>query len=282
MPKRSLTVLSAPLLVLATLAAPASSQGFTWVNATELSFVATAGNSSSSTLGLKAALTGAADGSALKFEIGGIRASSEFRSTTAVGTATNYTLDEQVRSEPSAENYFAKGRYDHDVGAAFLFGGGGWDRNTFAGVNHRFGFVAGVGKTWAEGDTGLFKTDIGGTYTIQKDVEDDPTKADGFGGVRATLAATRALTPTADLASTLVLDENLRDTEDLRLDWVVSIAVALSEGLAFKTSYQLLYDNDPALAGIPLFNATGAAIGNVLEPTNSSDSYVTLSLVIKL
>ena len=78
-------------------------------------------------------------------------------------------------------------------------------------------------------------------------------------------------------------DESLQNTDDLRLDWVASISVALTEGLAFKTSYQLLYDNDPALIGIPLFDTGGMDLGtNVLSPSQKSDNFLTLSLVIKL
>lgn len=259
-----------------------SAQGFTWVNATELSFVATAGNSSSSTLGLKTGLTGTSEGSEFKFSVGGIRAESEFRTTTAVGTEADFTVNREIRTDRSAENYFAKGRYDHDVGSAFAFGGANWTRNTFAGVNHRFGFVAGFGRTWAEEEGRLFKTDIGATYTIQKDVEDDPAKRDGFGGVRANIEALRALTEATELATSIEIDENLRDTEDLRIDWVVSFGVALTEGLAFKTSYQLLFDNDPARVAVPLFDTGGAATGTVRIPTDTTDSYLTLSLVIKL
>lgn len=260
----------------------ASSQDFTWENATELSFVATAGNSSSSTLGLKAGLTGTTESSELIFSIGGIRAESEFRTTTAVGSMTAFTINEEVRTEQSAENYFAKGRYDHDVGSAFAFGAAGWKRNTFAGVNHRFAFVAGLGRTWTEEEGRLLKTDIGATYTIQKDIEDDPAKRDGFGGIRANFEAMRALKEGIELSTAIEVDENLRDTEDLRVDWTVSLGVGLTRGLAFKTSYQLLFDNDPALVAVPLVDTGGASIGAVRVPTNTTDSYLTLSLVIKL
>lgn len=276
----SIALLFAPFLT----PPPVAAQLFTWENATELSYVATAGNSSSSTIGLKAALTGTSDSSEMAFSLGGIRAQSEFRTTTAVGSMTDFTVTQDVRTEQSAENYFAKGRYDHDVGSAFAFGAASWNRNTFAGVNHRFAFVAGFGRTWAEDEEEgrLFKTDIGATYTIQKDIENDPAKRDGFGGVRVNIEAMRALSRGAELATVIEVDENLRDTEDLRVDGTVSLGISLTEGLAFKTSYQLLFDNAPARVAVPLFDNAGTPLGDVRVPTNTTDSYLTLSLVIKL
>ena len=264
------------------LPAAAQDAAFSWDNATEFSYVATAGNASSNTLGLKSTLTGSGSGGTFKLEVGGIRASSNFTTRSAVGTSDDFVINEETRTEQSAANYFARSRYDRTLGATFAFGGGGWERNTFSGVSHRFSFVAGMGKAWVEGDTGLFKTDLGVTYTIQRDVQPDPTRSDGFAGLRATIEGSRAVTSTTNLASTLVLDENLNNTANFRFDWIVSIAVVLTEGLAFKTSYQMLFNNDPPLAGVPLFDVNDMPVGQVLVPSQKVDSFLTLSLVVQL
>jgi len=287
MPRSSRFAGFAALTAIFALALPASGQGepLVWDNATEFSFVTTSGNASSSTLGLKSTLNGTGPVSDFKLEVGGIRASSNFTDRTAVGSLTDFTVNEVTRTEKSAENYFARGRFDRNLGENdfFVFGGAGWERNTFSGFNNRFSFVAGIGDAWVNDDVTLFKTDIGGTYTIQKDVAPTPGQGDGFGGLRATVEFTRALASTTDFQTLLVADESLQNTDDLRLDWVASISVALTEGLAFKTSYQLLYDNDPALIGVPLFDLGGTDLGtNVLSPSQKSDSFLTLSLVIKL
>ncbi len=264
------------------LALAAQDDPFSWENSTELSYVATAGNASSTTLGLKSTLTGSGGDGTFKLEVGGIRASSNFTTRTAVGTSDDFMINEETRTEQSAANYFARSRYDHTLGATFAFGGGGWERNTFSGVNHRFSFVTGVGKTWVEGDTGLFKTDLGVTYTIQRDVVPDPSAINEFVGLRATIEGSYALTSTTDLATTLIVDENLRNTENFRLDWIASIAVVLMEGLAFKTSYQMLFNNVPPLTGVPLLDGNDVPTGQVLIPSQKVDSFLTLSLVIQL
>jgi len=142
--------------------------------------------------------------------------------------------------------------------------------------------VVGVGRTWADGDTGRLKTDIGGTYTIQKDVDPAPDADDAFGGVRITVDATRRLSGTTEFASALIVDENVEDTEDFRADWINSLSVSLSESLAFKTSFQLLFDNQPSLLQVPLLDDLGAPAGNVSTPGDKVDSVLTLTLVITL
>ena len=274
-------------LIALLVAAPVCAQdaGWSWDNSTEFAFVTASGNSSSTTLGLQATLTGETEVDAFKFEIGGIRASSKLTSRTAVGTTGSFTIDETVREEKSAENYFARTRYDRDLGenSFFVFGGAGWERNTFAGYDDRYSFVLGVGDTWVDDDVTLFKTDIGGTYTIQQDVEPTPGKDEGFGGLRANIEFKRALSETTDFTSLLIADENLADTDDLRLDWTSSVSVDLVSGLALKTSYRLLFDNQPALISVPLFDAPGGTqSGSVTIPSKKYDNFVTVSLVISL
>jgi hypothetical protein len=263
--------------------ARAQDAGFTWENATELSFVSTGGNASSSTLGLKSSLTGTTGPNSFKIELGGIRGETGIVTRTATGTSTNFTVSEVNTSQLTAENYFTRGRYDRAFAEAYLFAGVGWDRNTFAGVQNRYAGVLGIGRTWAEGETGRLKTDVGATYTIQKDVDPAPGAKDGFGGARLSVDATRRISATVGYASVLLVDENLEDTKDLRADWTNSVSVSLSEALAFKTSLQILFDNKPALVSVPLVDGGGTPTGtNVLTPGEELDTVFTVALVIRL
>ncbi len=280
---RSVRVLAA-MLGFAFMAQPAAAQEpFTWENATELSFVSAAGNASSSTLGLKSTLGGSDGSNALKFEIGGIRGETGFRTITATGTADNFTVNETTTDELTAENYFARSRYDRSFGTVYTFGGLGWDRNTFAGIQNRYAFVAGSGKAWTDTDASRFKTDLGLTYTIQKDVDPVPGADDAFGGLRLSVDAMKQLSESTQFTSLLVMDENLEDTSDFRADWLNSLSVGLSSQLALKTSLQLLFDNQPSFLGVPLFDVGGTPLGTeVLTPGDEVDSIFTLALVITL
>jgi putative salt-induced outer membrane protein YdiY len=274
---------SASIVVLiAILAAhPVRAQGFTWENATELSFVSTGGNASSTTSGVKASLTGTGDPHTFKLELGGIRASSEVKTRRAVGTPGSFTVTETTDSESTAGSYFARARYDRAIDGAFAFGGAGWDRNTFAGVENRYQVVTGVGRTWLDGESGRFKTDVGGTYTIQRDVQPRPGADDEFFGFRGSVEARRRLTTTADYTLNLVVDQNLETSSDFRADWINSVAVSISEGLALKTSFQLLYDAQPANIPVPLFDGGGTQIGTVCARGEEIDSVLTLTLVVR-
>ena len=255
---------------------------FTWENSTELSFVSTSGNASASTLGLRSSLVGTGGQNEFKFELGGIRSETEVRTTTATGTAESFTINKTTTAQLTAESYFVRGRYDRAFDGNHVFTGAGWERNTFAGVRNRYAVVAGLGRTWADGDTGRFKTDIGATYTIQKDVDPAPGADDAFGGIRASVDALRHLSESARYTFVLVTDANVRDTDDFRADWINSLSVTLSDRLAFKTSFQLLYDHQPALLNVPLFDTEGAETGSVLTPGEEIDSVLTVALVITL
>ena len=254
----------------------------TWANSTELSFVSISGNASASTLGLKSSLVGTGGQNKFAFELGGIRSETEVRTTTATGTAERFTINKTATAQLTAESYFVRSRYDRAFDGNHVFTGAGWDRNTFAGVRNRYAVVAGLGRTWTDGETGHFKTDVGATYTIQKDVDPAPGADDAFGGIRVSVDALRHLSESARLASVLVTDANVRDTDDFRADWINSLSVTLSNRLAFKTSFQLLYDHQPALLNVPLFDTGGTEAGTVLTPGEEIDSVLTVALVITL
>lgn len=279
---RSMPLMAAVLAALPTLA-HAQDGGFTWENQIELSFAATSGNASANAFALGGELTGSGGANEFKLEFGGIRTSSTTTTRTATGSVGSFTVNESTNTELSAASYRAKGRYDRDFSAGFLFVGAGWERNTFSGFNSRSSAVLGFGRTWVDGDSGHFKTDLGATYTIQKDIEPDPGADDGFAGVRFSYDAARRLTSTTDFTSKLVADENVEEGGDYRADWTNSIAVSISEGLALKTSYQILYDHKPASIRVPLVDATGTPTGaTVTTASDEVDTVLTLALVIKL
>jgi putative salt-induced outer membrane protein YdiY len=262
----------------------AAQDGYAWENATELSFVSTGGNSSSSSLGLKASLTGTDEQNTFKLEVGGIRSETDVTTRVATGTPASFAVSETTVAQLTAENYFLRGRYDRAFTEAFAFAGAGWDRNTFSGIQNRFAVVAGFGRTLIDaGESGRLKIDLGATYTIQKDVDPEPGADDAFGGLRMTVDATRRVSESADYSSQLAIDENLEDTEDLRADWINSLTLAINQRLAFKTSLQILYDHLPSNLRVPLFDGGGTPTGtDVLTPGDKVDHIVTLTLVIKL
>ncbi|MFH1765433.1 MAG: DUF481 domain-containing protein [Gemmatimonadota bacterium] len=263
----------AAMLVPGTLAAQ-DGRTLGWSEVAELTFVLTAGNASSSTFGFKNTADYLWEKTSLKFSAGAVRTESGLTTRTATGTPDNFTVSEDTETEVTAENFFLKSRLDRTVGeASFLYGGAGWDRNTFAGVQNRYGFVSGAGRNWFDEDSRRLKTDLGLTYTIQDDVVENPDADGSFLGLRGSYDYFRKLTETTGMTSVLIVDQNLNMTEDFRADWTNSIAVAMSERLALKTSLQILYDKDPALTAIPLGG------GKVLTPLGKVDTVFTVAIV---
>lgn len=274
-------VIAVMIALAATSAAPAPAAAqWTWTDQAELSFVYTGGNSSSSTFGAKNALHGEGAAAKFAFEAGGIRTRSSVRTRVANGTPGNFTVTETSVSDVTAENYFAKGRFDVTVsGTAYWFAGSGWTRNTFAGIDSRIGFVSGAGNQWVHNERTTFRTDLGGTYTIQNNVAAGPV--DRFAGVQFTGELSHAVTDNTAYESKLVVDENLENTDDLRGDFVNSLTVAMNSRLALKTSLQLLFDNAPSFADVPLFTG-GQPAGTVPAELRKLDSIFTVALVINI
>lgn len=245
-----------------------------WKDVAELTFVMTGGNAKASTLGFKNTLDHSWSSGSLQLSVGGIRTRTGTVTRTATGTPDNYEVTKTTDMETSAESYFAKSRVDRKLSErSFLFAGAGWDRNTFAGVDNRYAFVAGGGRTWFDEETRKLKTDLGLTYTIQDDVVEDPAADRHFAGVRGSYEYSRALTESTDIASVLVADQNLKETSDFRADWINSVSVAMSERLALKTAFRVLYDKSPALVAVPLGD------GEVLTPLGKVDTVFTVAVV---
>jgi len=244
-------------------------------NVAEVTFVMTNGNATSSTLGIKNSASFFRPASSFQLSFGAVRAESGITTRVATGTPESFTITEETVTEKTAENYFAKVRVDRTLGqAAFLFGGTGWDRNTFAGIDNRYTTVAGVGRTWFEDDARRLKTDLGATYTLQEDVVKTPGADDSFFGARASLDYHRTLSETTSYSSLLVVDESFDDTDDFRADWTNSVAVSMSERLALKASYQLLFDNLPAVTSVSLGE------GTVRVPLEKVDGTLSIAVVV--
>ena len=255
-----------------------------WVFTAELSTVWTGGNAESNTLGLGTTVRYVWPRSEARLDAGAIRTRSTLKSRSAVGTIDDFDLEEESTSETTAESYFARGRYDYQVGARFfLFGGADWLRNTFAGIDSRFLIVLGAGNNWVDRERVRFKTDYGFTYTFQEDVVENPFIKSNFPGVRYTSGLWWRLTQSTEFTSDLIVDWNLDNTDDVRADLTNALAVAISSALSLKPSLRLSWRNDPSLTEVPLVTGGGVPTGEVvLVPLEKLDTFFTIALVVRI
>jgi putative salt-induced outer membrane protein YdiY len=246
----------------------------------DLSYVLTSGNSSASSLGFKGDLTRRWTKHSLGLAAGGIRASSSSADARyAVGTPDDF----EVRipdAEPTAESYYGRGRYDYKLSdRLFYTTGAGWERNRFSGIENRWLVDTGLGYIFLNNERTSFRGMGGISYTNEEyTVEDD--RDGSFVGARLGWDFRQKLFENTTFTHTLVADENLEETDDLRVDAQFGLHVAMSSTLGLKVNWRLLWDNLPALSEVPLVGSGGVQTGlTVLAPYKELDQGFSVSLV---
>jgi putative salt-induced outer membrane protein YdiY len=247
-----------------------------WSDTGEFSYVMTSGNSETSTLGLKNLLKRTFDSSSFEIRAGAIRAETTTKTRIVVAGPA---VQEDSSTATSAENYYLNGRFDRKISEKFFwYGGVGWDRNQFAGIDNRYAVMGGVGNIWSNTDTLKFRTDYALTYTKEEDVVPNPDVKDKFGGVRFSWNYLHKFGDSTTYGNDFIVDENLNDTQDYRGDMTNWVAVAMSKRLALKVSLQWLYDHQPALVEVTDPNGV---LPSQLVPLETLDTIFTTSLVVK-
>jgi len=255
-----------------------------WFFEGKLAGLWTGGNSESFTIGLGATLKHIWTNSELRFDAGGTQTQSTLTTRTAVGTEESFEVNEQSKTEKTAEIIFARGRYDYNFTENFYaLGGIDWLRNRFAGIDSRTLIAAGVGNKWVENNNVRFKTDYSFTYSFQSDVVENPFAKTNFPGVRFAYDFWYNLTSSTDFESIFIADWNLDNTKDARIDFYNALPIKISEVFTLKPSLQLLWRNEPSLTEIDLFATDGTPAGlKVLTPLKNLDSLFSLTLVVSL
>ena len=274
------------VLLAGALADPAAAQDEKetgWFFTADFTAVWTGGNSESNTFGTKGTLRRVWPKSLLKLEGGGAQTQSTLKTWTAAGTVDDFVVNETRVTEKSAELYFATGRYDHQVHKRFLlFGGVDWLRNTFAGIDSRFLVAAGAGNTWVDDEKKKFITDYSFTYTFQDEVVKNPITKNEFPGIRLGYDLWWKVSESTEFTSVFTGDFNLDNTDDIRVDLLFTLPVSISDQLALKPAFRMLWRNDPALTDVPLFASDGTPAGvDVQVPLQKLDSFFSLALVVK-
>lgn len=109
---------------------------------------------------------------------------------------------------------------------------------------------------------------------------DDPATQNTFAGLRLTADAERTLGANSTYVGGLAVDESLQDTADLRVRFGNALAVSMSKRLALQAGLLLLYDHQPSLVELPLFDAQGTPSGlSVAGRAATLDTTFTVSVV---
>jgi hypothetical protein len=254
-----------------------------WYSSTDLSFVMTQGNSKTMNFGITADLTRQWLRTAWRNNGSFVRNDVAEPSQTAVGVPGDFSV-ETGPSVTKSERLFFKSDLERRMTERFFWNvAGNVERDVFAGLDYRAAGAAGVGYLWQKPDnSSLFRAGIAATYTSQEEVINDPDTEDSFFGARLTLDGEKRFGDRFQntFTSNLIVDENLQDTEDLRFNWQNALAVSMNQRMALKFGVGLIFDNQPQLVDVPLFNINGVEVGRVPARAEELDIAVTASVVI--
>ena len=256
----------------------------TWTDEAELALVLTTGNTETLSLGLKNTLKGEWDRSSFRLKLSALRSEDTDRSRLALGTADDFRVETTKDTNLTAEAYELATRYERRFGERnSWFAEAGWQRNEFAGVRNRYRLLSGLKTQWKDADRVRFSTDVGLSWTKQDDVVEDPARDDSWMGFRFGWELWARVGKNGEYGNDLILDLNLNETDDLRLDMTNWFAVSFTERLALKLTHQLLYDNQPSLEQIDLFDPADPTtpIGKVPVELDSTDTIFQASLVVR-
>jgi hypothetical protein len=239
------------------------------------------GNSSASSLGFKDEVKRLWPKATFTFAAAGIRADSSDPARRAVGVPDSFQIESGSRVL-KAEKYNAIAGFDRRITDRFGWTvGAEFDRDKFSGLSSRTLGLAGVNYLLANRKEFTFKTGIAATIAHQSEVVPDPTTKDTFAGLRLSADAERKLGANSTYVGGVAVDENLQETDDLRVRFGNALAVSMNKRLALQVGLLFLYDHQPSLVALPLFDPAGSPLGlDVAARAATLDTTFTVSVVV--
>ena len=252
-----------------------------WYSTSGLSFVMAAGNSRASTLGARVEVKRLWSRAAFTVAGSAVRADANDPPRRAVGSTGDFQIETGPRV-PKAAKYNATTAFDRRITDRFGWQTGAeFDRDRFSGLSSRTLGFAGVSYLLANRKDFALKTGLAATVAHQSELVDDPATKNTFAGLRLSADAERKLGANSTYVGGLAIDENLGDTADARVRFANALAVSMSKRLALQVGLLLLYDHQPSLVELPLFDAGGTPKGlSVAAPAATLDTTFTVSVVV--
>lgn len=252
-----------------------------WYSTSGLSYVLAAGNSSASSLGFKAEVKRLWPKATFTFAAAGVRADASDPARRAVGSPDRFDVESGPRVLKAAK-YNAIAGFDRRVTDRFGWTvGAEFDRDRFSGLNSRLLGLAGVSYLVANRKDFTLKTALAATIAHQNEVVPDPATRDTFAGLRLSADSERKLGANSTYVGGVAVDENVQDTADLRVRFANALSVSMSRRLALQLGVLFLYDHQPSLVDLPLFDSAGSPTAlTVAARAATLDTTFTASVVV--
>ena len=246
-------------------------------NNTELSVVMATGNARSTSVGLRNLYTFRWANAELKWETGWLRADSRDGDRFAVQSASGFDVVEPGTATDS-HRMFSKLGYQRQLSRTLdWFANFDAVRDEPSNINRQVVLAGGLGTTWQKTERRTFRTSYGLSYTTEDLVVEGENS---FAGYRLAYDLRARLAEATRLESNLTTDGSFETGDDIRMDWLNGVSVAINNRVALKSSVRVLYRNLPALESLALRTPEGATIGSVDVPKKKTDMNLTTSLVI--
>lgn len=214
-------------------------------NLTEFALVETTGNSETFTFSFKNKFIRRWERSSITIDALALRTQTTDRVLTNVDGEVVETSEEEV----TGDQYGLAFTYDRKISERTgWFTIGAWQRNRPAGINTRSSLDGGLSYIFFDNDTHTLIGQGGFGYTNEEPVGGD---RENFPTARAFASYDRNLSRSSSFDTRLELIENLDNTDDLRVNFLVGVTAKVVEKLALRVSYTVNFDNDPVMQLVP-------------------------------
>ena len=217
-----------------------------WSDQAEVGIVATSGNSSGTNFSLGNAFKYAWTNAELTVDAKALRAES---STTNLSNPDGTVRVTETKTV-TAENYLLGGKYRMTIrDALYWYAGASWYKDVFAGLDGRTLAGAGVGYTILKTARHELKAEGGADYTREVLLDDQGTHT--FASAHGFMGYAFQFSQKGKLTEDLNVFDNLSDSADWRAVSMTALTAGLTDKLAVKVSYAVIYANRPKQKTVP-------------------------------
>lgn len=243
-----------------------------WQNTAEFGFILTTGNSETQNFKFSNKFLYKLGWGEFQVDALALRA----EQTTRTVSNDEGTLVVSEVDETTAEAYGLGGKVRVNItDRLFWYGSLAWARNRFAGLDNRYVAGAGVGYKFFETERSKLNGEVGAEYVDEDFIEGTSPGDANFAAARAYLGYAYKISDTATFTQDLELNQNLDESDDLRLRSETAVTATLTRSLALKASYTVHYDKEPV---VQVLSAPG--FDDVTFEFDETDTILAMSLVV--
>jgi len=255
-----------------------------WSDVAEFGFVMTTGNAEGKNLAFANKFKYAWSNAELTFDAAALHAESTTRTITNPPPYGTPVVTDVTAT--TASSYGLALMYRQNINERlYWYVGTSWYQNFFAGIDDRYIVSGGIGYTFVKTARHLFKGEAGLDFTRQDPLGNPDPNVPGsdvlattdFLGMRGYLGYEFKINDKSKLTEDLNMFGNWDDSNAWRVNSVTALTAGLTDNLALKVSYTVLYSNDPPTKQVLADPGPGSPAYYQYE---STDTILAVALVV--